>query len=70
MSTEAPKKILIVGENRTGKTSLIRAFLEYDAESLKTPVHALESQVSQSTMAATMKNNNNSSSDNRSIEHQ
>ena len=29
---EAPKKLLIVGERRTGKTSLIKAFREYDAK--------------------------------------
>ena len=54
MSTEAPKKILIVGESQTGKTALIRAFLEYDMQCLKTPAHALESQISQSTNAATL----------------
>ena len=47
MSAEAPKKILIVGESLTGKTSLIRAFLEYNVESLrKTSGLALESAVS------------------------
>ena len=43
MSSEAPKKILIVGESLTGKTSLIRAFLEFDAQCMKTPAHVLES---------------------------
>ena len=43
MSTEAPKKILIVGESLTGKTSLIRAFLEFDSQNIKTPAHQLES---------------------------
>ena len=32
MSIEGPKKILIVGESLTGKTSLIRTFLDYDSE--------------------------------------
>ncbi len=32
MSADAPKKILIVGESLTGKTALIRAFLDFDAE--------------------------------------
>jgi GTPase SAR1 family protein len=34
MSADAPKKILIVGESLTGKTALIRAFLNYDAENI------------------------------------
>lgn len=30
MSAEAPRKILIVGESLTGKTALIRTFLDYE----------------------------------------
>jgi GTPase SAR1 family protein len=32
MSADALKKILVVGESLTGKTALIRAFLDFDAE--------------------------------------
>lgn len=35
MSAEAPKKILIVGESLTGKTALIRSFLDFDAENAR-----------------------------------
>lgn len=65
MSADAPKKILIVGESLTGKTALIRAFLDFDAETAYKYSPAIaESAVSSSTNAVTQ--NNNSCSEFRS----
>ena len=68
MSSEAPKKILIVGETLTGKSSLIRVFMEHEGDTHNLKDVALNSAVSQSTNANTMQCSNSSYTNlNRSI---
>lgn len=64
---QAPKKILVVGEANTGKTAIIRAFLEHQEQSKDLKIRQTElSNCMASTNADTQ--NNLSNSNNQSMD--
>ena len=71
---QAPKKILVVGEANTGKTAIIRAFLEHQEQSKDLKIRQTElSNCMASTNADTqnnLSNSNNQSMDFNSIKAQ